>query len=73
MRSPDDGGSHTDHFLESLNVHHATVATPDLTVFCRLDKIDLVAVDQRLDSAWAATCPMTVAGAANARHSSAAG
>ena len=30
-------------------MHHATFATPDLTVFCRLDELGLVAVGQRLD------------------------
>ena len=29
-------------------MHHATFATPDLTVFCRLDELGLVAVGQRL-------------------------
>ena len=30
-------------------MHHATFSTPDLTVFCRLDELGLVAVGQRLD------------------------
>ena len=29
---------------------HATFATPDLTVFCRLDELGLVAVGQCLES-----------------------
>lgn len=43
-----DGGSCTVH-LEDLDVLDATFATPDLTVFCRLDELGRVAVGQRLD------------------------
>ena len=34
--------------MEDLDVLHATFVTPDLTVFCRLDELGLVAVGQRL-------------------------
>ena len=40
---------HARHLPEDLDVHHATFATPDLSVFCRLDELGLVAVGQRLE------------------------
>lgn len=54
-RSPEDEGSYTPH-LEDLDVPDATVgershafAHPDLTTFCRLDELGLVATGQRLE------------------------
>ena len=35
--------------LEDLDVSDATFAAPDLTTFCRLDELGLVAVGQRLE------------------------
>jgi transposase len=43
-----DGSSSTAH-QKDLDVPHATFATPDLTTFCRLDELGLVAVGQRLE------------------------
>lgn len=45
--SSDDGSSYTAQ-LEDLDVPYATFSPPDLTVFCRLDELGLVAVGQRL-------------------------
>lgn len=39
-----DGRSHTDR-PDDLDMLHATFAAPDLTVFCHLDELELVAVD----------------------------
>lgn len=51
-RSPEDGGSYAVH-LEDLDVSDATssagFACPDLTTFCRLDELGLVAIGQRLE------------------------
>ena len=47
-RPPEDGSSHTTH-LEDLDMPDATFACPDLTTFCRLDELGLVAVGQRLE------------------------
>ena len=48
MRPSGGGSSYTDHLLEDLDVLHVTFAAPDLTVFCCLDELGLVAVGQRL-------------------------
>ena len=47
-RSSDDGGSYAAH-LKDLDVSHATFDSPDLTKFCRLDELGLVAVGQLLE------------------------
>ena len=39
----------TPNHLEDLDVPDATFAAPDLTTFCRLDELGLVAVGQRLE------------------------
>lgn len=45
---PRNGGSYAAH-LEDLDVPGATFGCPDLTTFCRLDKLGLVVVGQRLE------------------------
>lgn len=47
-RSSEDGDSYAAH-LEDLDVPDATFGGPDLTTFCRLDKLGLVVVGQRLE------------------------
>ena len=44
-----DGSSYAAHPPEDLDLHHATFAAPDLTTFCRLDELGLVAVGQQLE------------------------
>lgn len=43
-----DGSSHAAD-PEDLDVPHATFATPDLTTFCRLDELGLLATGQRIE------------------------
>ena len=35
--------------LKDLDVSHSTFAAPDLTTFCRLDELGLVAIGQRVE------------------------
>ena len=48
-RSPDDGSSHTAHRRKTSTCPTLPSRAPDLTTFCRLDELGLVAVGQCLE------------------------